>query len=79
MTSDSAGQAPHSTETTASAPFPVAPDAMLGLWASWMENAFQSAQSLAQAGPGWWQLAPAGPGGMESVPGAEQLAGFLTS
>jgi len=42
-----------------------------------MEGAVRSAQSLAQAGPGWWQLAPASLGGGDGTPGVEQLAGIL--
>ncbi len=77
MTDDRAGQAPRASEPAATGLFPAAPDAMLGLWASWMEDAFRSAQTWTQAGPAWWQLTPAGPSGKEITPGIEQLAGFL--
>jgi polyhydroxyalkanoate synthase len=78
MTDDRAGQAPHGPDTAATGSFPASPDAMLGLWASWMEDAFRSAHSLTQASPAWWQLTPAGLGGKETVPGVQQLEGFLT-
>ena len=77
MTNDSTGQASRPSDSPATGPVPAAPEAMLGLWASWMEGAVRSAQSLAQAGPGWWQLAPASLGAADGTPGVEQLAGIL--
>ncbi len=77
MTDDKAGQAHHAMQSDPGGAVLAAPEAMLGVWASWMENAFRSAQTWTQAGPAWWQLAPTDTAGKAAAPGVEQLAGFL--
>src|SRR5208283_4601532 len=68
---------------SASVPGSAAPelDVMLGVWSSWMDAAFSSAQqwsnSLGEFGAQWWQITPDASAGDMLASGVQQLNDIL--